>query len=288
MWTFSSTGAVTLDRPRAVVDPSTIRPRPSHPVTSAARRSDPRHAGPHDVRGDRREQDVVDDDEKHSWLRAGSMMKVARAGPVGSPREPRRSAQPRQAYGRRDCFRGRRKCLGRTPSRAIQLRIARIATDVLERMTPSLSPTKRGPSGIRTVTSRVRTSIIRRVLCRGRHDRARGGRPRPRRVEDAHHNYIGNEHCLLGLIHEGEGVRRSDREVDISIEAVRRESSRSSGRVRPPPRVTSVHAAREEVRELSPRGPPARHNYIGTEHILLGIISTVRRRRSGVAEVGAT
>ena len=46
------------------------------------------------------------------------------------------------------------------------------------------------------------------------------------------HNYIGTEHILLGLIHEGEGVAAKSLEsMNISLEAVRRQVEKSSARV---------------------------------------------------------
>ncbi len=75
------------------------------------------------------------------------------------------------------------------------------------------------------------------------------------------HNYIGTEHILLGLIHEGEGVAAKALEsLGISLEAVRARGRgdhrpRWSGPVGPHP----VHAPREEgARALAPRGAPAR------------------------------
>ena len=54
------------------------------------------------------------------------------------------------------------------------------------------------------------------------------------------HNYIGTEHILLGLIHEGEGVAAKALEsLGISLEAVRQQVGRSSGRASRPRRVTS-------------------------------------------------
>ena len=54
------------------------------------------------------------------------------------------------------------------------------------------------------------------------------------------HNYIGTEHILLGLIHEGEGVAAKALEsLNISLEAVRQQVRRSSVKARRPPPATS-------------------------------------------------
>ena len=75
------------------------------------------------------------------------------------------------------------------------------------------------------------------------------------------HNYIGTEHVLLGLIHEGEGVAaRAFDAMNISLEAVRQqveEMSSDGGKRLPPPH--PVHPARQESpRALAPRSAAAR------------------------------
>jgi Clp amino terminal domain, pathogenicity island component/ClpX C4-type zinc finger len=96
------------------------------------------------------------------------------------------------------------------------------------------------------------------------------------------HNYIGTEHILLGLIHEGDGVAaRALDALDVSLEAVRARveaiigagTSSPSGHIPFTPRAKKVleYALREALR--------LGHNSIGTEHILLAII----REEQGVA-----
>ena len=96
------------------------------------------------------------------------------------------------------------------------------------------------------------------------------------------HNYIGTEHILLGLIHEGEGVAAKALEsLGISLEAVRKQvqeiigqgGSSPSGHIPFTPRAKKVLEL--SLREAMQLG----HNYIGTEHILLGLI----REGEGVA-----
>ena len=95
-------------------------------------------------------------------------------------------------------------------------------------------------------------------------------------------NYIGTEHILLGLIHEGEGVAAKALEsLGISLETVRQQveeiigqgQQAPSGHIPFTPRVKKVlELALREAQQLG-------HNYIGTEHILLGLI----REGDGVA-----
>jgi ATP-dependent Clp protease ATP-binding subunit ClpC len=96
------------------------------------------------------------------------------------------------------------------------------------------------------------------------------------------HNYIGTEHILLGLVHEDEGVAaRALRSLGISLEAVRRQveeiigqgGSSPSGHIPFTPRAKKVLEL--SLREALQLG----HNYIGTEHILLGLV----REGEGVA-----
>jgi hypothetical protein len=96
------------------------------------------------------------------------------------------------------------------------------------------------------------------------------------------HNYIGTEHILLGLIHEGEGVAYlALTELGISLDAVRAqvEAEIGQGSEAPGGHIPFTPRAKK-VLELSLREALALgHNYIGTEHILLGLI----REGEGVA-----
>src|SRR5215204_5802218 len=96
------------------------------------------------------------------------------------------------------------------------------------------------------------------------------------------HNYIGTEHILLGLIHEGEGVAAKALEsLGISLEAVRQQVEEiiGQGQQQPTGHIPFTPRAKK-VLELSLREAlQLGHNYIGTEHILLGLI----REGEGVA-----
>ena len=89
------------------------------------------------------------------------------------------------------------------------------------------------------------------------------------------HNYIGTEHLLLGLIHEGEGVAAKALEsMDVSLDAVRAQVVEiiGEGQAAPSGHIPFTPRAKK-VLELSLREAlQLGHNYIGTEHILLGLI----------------
>ena len=96
------------------------------------------------------------------------------------------------------------------------------------------------------------------------------------------HNYIGTEHILLGLIHEGEGIAAKALEgMDISLEGVREQvvDIIGEGQQAPTGHIPFTPRAKK-VLELSLREAlQLGHTYIGTEHILLGLI----REGEGVA-----
>jgi ATP-dependent Clp protease ATP-binding subunit ClpA len=96
------------------------------------------------------------------------------------------------------------------------------------------------------------------------------------------HNYIGTEHILLGLVHEGEGVAaRSLQALGVDLANVRRKveeiigekDAQPSGHIPFTPRAKKVLEL--SLREALQLG----HNYIGTEHVLLGLV----REGEGVA-----
>jgi ATP-dependent Clp protease ATP-binding subunit ClpA len=96
------------------------------------------------------------------------------------------------------------------------------------------------------------------------------------------HDYIGTEHLLLGLVHDGEGVAAKALEsLGISLEAVRAQVEETIGQGQ---RAATGHVPftprAKKVLELSLREAlQFGHNYIGTEHILLGLV----REGEGVA-----
>jgi ATP-dependent Clp protease ATP-binding subunit ClpC len=106
------------------------------------------------------------------------------------------------------------------------------------------------------------------------------------------HTAIGTEHLLLGIVHEGQGVAAQTLQaLDIRLAAVRnaierevpRGASQSVGTLSFSPRAkTSLENALRESLQLG-------HNYIGTEHMLLGLIRTTDSRAARVlSDLGAT
>jgi ATP-dependent Clp protease ATP-binding subunit ClpA len=96
------------------------------------------------------------------------------------------------------------------------------------------------------------------------------------------HNYIGTEHILLGLIREGDGhAARALESLGINLDAVRQQVEAFIGRGQQAPSGPVPFTPRaKKVLELSLRESlQLGHNYIGTEHILLGLI----REGDGVA-----
>ncbi len=96
------------------------------------------------------------------------------------------------------------------------------------------------------------------------------------------HSFIGTEHILLGLIHEGEGVAAKALEsMGVSLEAVREKVEETIGLAGSAPTGSPPFTPRaKKVLELSLREAlQLGHSYIGTEHMLLGLV----REGEGVA-----
>ncbi|MCA9048942.1 MAG: NDP-hexose 4-ketoreductase, partial [Planctomycetaceae bacterium] len=97
------------------------------------------------------------------------------------------------------------------------------------------------------------------------------------------HEYIGTEHILLGLVKEGSGVAANVlKNLDVDLRKIRIEVEKivqtgpdmvTMGKLPQTPRAKKViEYAMEEARNLN-------HNYVGTEHLLLGLL----REQEGVA-----
>ena len=97
-----------------------------------------------------------------------------------------------------------------------------------------------------------------------------------------HHNYVGTEHLLLGLINLGQGsavnvLQKMGLDLDTVRQAVDEQvglgpEAKPSGNVPYTPRVKVLALAGKEAKSLN-------HSYVGTEHILLGLL----REGEGVA-----
>jgi ATP-dependent Clp protease ATP-binding subunit ClpC len=89
------------------------------------------------------------------------------------------------------------------------------------------------------------------------------------------HNYIGTEHILLGLLREGDGVAaRTLESLGIGLDAVRQQVQEITGRGQHAPSGHIAFTPRaKKALELSLREAlQLGHNYIGTEHMLLGLL----------------
>jgi len=97
--------------------------------------------------------------------------------------------------------------------------------------------------------------------------------------EDAralNHDHVGTEHVLLGLIHEGAGLAaRVLESLGIGQEAVRQRVEETIGRGEqaPPGHIPFTEQAKELLRLALRESTRLGHHYVGTEHILLGLIS---------------
>jgi ATP-dependent Clp protease ATP-binding subunit ClpC len=96
------------------------------------------------------------------------------------------------------------------------------------------------------------------------------------------HNYIGTEHLLLGLVHEGEGVAaRALESLGVSLDAVRQQVEEiiGQGDRAPTGHIPFTPRAKKVIELAGREASDLGHNYVGTEHLLLGLI----REGDGVA-----
>lgn len=93
------------------------------------------------------------------------------------------------------------------------------------------------------------------------------------------HNYIGTEHLLLGLIHEGQGIAAQVLAgMDVDLQAARSEVERVVGRGRTPPasHIPFTPRAKRVLEHSLRQAQKFGHNYIGSEHLLLGLLEEDR------------
>jgi ATP-dependent Clp protease ATP-binding subunit ClpC len=96
------------------------------------------------------------------------------------------------------------------------------------------------------------------------------------------HNYLGTEHILLGLIHDGEGAAaKALHSMGISLEAVRHQVKEiiGQGQQAPGPHIPFTPRAKKVLELSSREAKRLGHEHIGTGHLLLGLI----REGKGVA-----
>lgn len=96
------------------------------------------------------------------------------------------------------------------------------------------------------------------------------------------HNVVGTEHLLLGLVAEGEGVAAKALEIlGLNLQAIRKEIEKiiGTGEANPFGEIPFTPRAKRVLELAVEEGRQMGHNYVGTEHILLGLI----REGEGVA-----
>jgi ATP-dependent Clp protease ATP-binding subunit ClpC len=96
------------------------------------------------------------------------------------------------------------------------------------------------------------------------------------------HSYIGTEHILLGLIHEGQGTGTKALEsLGISLDTVRQQVQEiiGHGQHAPSGHIPFTPQAKKVLELALTESKALDHHYIGTEHVLLGLI----RQADGVA-----
>jgi ATP-dependent Clp protease ATP-binding subunit ClpC len=102
-------------------------------------------------------------------------------------------------------------------------------------------------------------------------------------AQQFHHEYISTEHLLLGLVQEGSGVAGNVlKNLDVDLLKVKRtvESQLSAGHdVVVLPKLSLTPAAQKVIEFASEEAHFLNHNYVGTEHLLLGLL----RESEGVA-----
>ena len=97
------------------------------------------------------------------------------------------------------------------------------------------------------------------------------------------HSYVGTEHLLLGLVREGDGIAAKVLlSLGVELNAVRQQIEKLIGTGDQPVRVQGVNytpRAKKVIELAIEEGQGLGHNYIGTEHLLLGLI----REGEGIA-----
>ncbi|MCH2100865.1 MAG: ATP-dependent Clp protease ATP-binding subunit [Planctomycetes bacterium] len=104
-----------------------------------------------------------------------------------------------------------------------------------------------------------------------------------REAQRFHHEYIGTEHILLGLIQEGQGVAANVlKSMAIDLEKIRREVEKivkSGPAMEPSVQIPFTPRAKKVVELALEEASNLGHNYIGTEHLLLALL----REQEGIA-----
>jgi len=114
------------------------------------------------------------------------------------------------------------------------------------------------------------TERVRKVLAMAREEAA-----------DLHHSYVGPEHMLLGVIREGQGVAATALlnlhvELDALRQAVEEEAKKGSATSVTGPDLPYTAPAKKVLELAMREAKQLNHNYVGTEHLLLGLLAEGR------------
>src|SRR5690349_13240785 len=115
------------------------------------------------------------------------------------------------------------------------------------------------------------TDRVRKVLTMAREEAAR-----------LHHEYVGTEHILLGLLREGDGVAAEVlRNLNVELEDIQQKIEETVKKGKAPQATDQPYTSRaKKVLELAMgEAREMNHSYVGTEHLLLGLL----REEKGIA-----
>jgi ATP-dependent Clp protease ATP-binding subunit ClpC len=106
-------------------------------------------------------------------------------------------------------------------------------------------------------------------------------------ARDLRHDYIGTEHIVLGLIREEEGLAaRALDELGVTADAVRARLQPGEGKRRNSGQIMFLPPAKRALESALDQADSMKHRWIGTEHLLLGLVDdtgSVGSRVLGIA-----
>src|SRR5688572_3250856 len=114
------------------------------------------------------------------------------------------------------------------------------------------------------------TERVRKVLAMAREEAAR-----------LHHEYVGTEHILLGLIREGEGVAATAlQNLNVELNEIQQKIEETVKKGRPGrtlgPDLPYTSRAKKVLELAMSEASQLNHSYVGTEHLLLGLIAEAK------------
>jgi ATP-dependent Clp protease ATP-binding subunit ClpC len=107
-------------------------------------------------------------------------------------------------------------------------------------------------------------------------------------ARDLRHDYIGTEHFVLGLIRETDGLAaRAFRELGITADDVRRRIDPGAGERRTSGQIMFLPPAKRALDAAVEQADAMKHRWIGTEHVLLGLVADPESVGSRILGVSA-